>query len=343
MVTAAESSVGRGRMASSASHWETKEELLRIATDRALDDPVAISIRALLSLWGAQARGAIIVSRIRDDFRNAGLLSDPDFAAGYIDSPVRLVLADTSIEAPRGVQEVSLKVGNLKAASQGVLTVRPDDPIERAETLMILNDYSQLAVASSSRSVHGVVSWESIGRFGVARSLSCVRDATMPAEEVRLEDDLLPLLPRVAEAGYVLVRARDNCLSGVITAADMTEEFDALASPFFLLGEVERRLRLVVAERFSQTELGKYRDPDDTGRDVRSADDLSLGEIVRLLERPDAWARLEWRADRASFVASLHGVRAVRNRLMHFSPDLPTSEEITGMRHLLNFLKVVTP
>lgn len=330
-------------MASTANHWETREELLRVASDRALDDPIAISIRALVSLWGGQARGAVIVSRIREDLRAAGLVADPDFAAGYIDSLVRLVLADASTEVPRGVQEVSLKVGNLRAASQGVLAVRPDDPIERAETLMILNDYSQLAVTSSARSVHGVISWESIGRSGVAKALSTVRDATMPAEEVRLEDDLLPLLPRVAEAGYVLVRARDNCLSGVITAADMTEEFDALASPFFLLGEVERRLRLVLAEKFSGSELEKYRDPGDTGRDVQSADDLSLGEIVRLLERPDAWARLEWRADRSSFVSSLHDVRAVRNRLMHFSPDLPTAEEIARMRHLLNFLKVVTP
>lgn len=329
-------------MVSSANHWETKEELLRIARDRAVDDPVAISIRALLSLWGAQARGAVIVSRIRDDLRNAELLSDPDFAAGYIDSPVRLVLADTSTEAPRGVQEISLKVGNLRAASQGVVDVRPDDPIEKAQTLMILKDYSQLAVTSSSRTVHGVISWESIGRLGVARHLSCVRDATIPAVEVRLEDDLLPLLPQVAEAGYVLVRARDNCVSGIITAADMTEEFDSLASPFFLLGEVERRLRLVIAEKFSPAELEKLRDPGDGTREVRSADDLSLGEIVRLLERPDAWARLEWRADRIAFVASLHDVREVRNRLMHFSPDLPTLEEITRMRHLLNFLKVVT-
>jgi len=72
-------------------------------------------------------------------------------------------------------------------------------------------------------------------------------------------------------------------------------------------------------------------------------DDLALGEIVRLLERPDAWARLEWRADRVAFVEVLHEVRDVRNRLMHFSPDLPTASEVNRMRNLLGFLKVVTP
>ena len=36
---------------------------LRIARDRAIEDPLAITIRSLLSLWGAQARGSVIVAR----------------------------------------------------------------------------------------------------------------------------------------------------------------------------------------------------------------------------------------------------------------------------------------
>lgn len=330
-------SVGTG------AHWQSKEELLRIARDRAADDPVVLTIRSLLDLWGARARGAVIVSTIRHDLRASGLATEPDFAAGYIDNSIRLVPAATTAEPSETVQEVSLKVGNLRAASRGVLTVRPDDALQRATTLMILNDYSQLAVTSSPRSLSGAVSWESIGRLRTARELACVRDATVAAEEVRLEDDLLPLLPRVAAAGYVLVRAVDNTLSGIITAADVTEEFDALASPFFLLGEIERRLRLVVADRFELSELSKYRDPEDDEREVKSADDLSLGEIARLLERQDAWERMAWTADRVAFIQALHEVRGVRNRLMHFSPDLPTAEEIRQMRHLLGFLKLVTP
>jgi restriction system protein len=325
------------------AHWETKDELLSAARDRAADDPIVITIRSLLSLWGHRARGAVIVARIRQDLRRSGLATEPDFAAGYIDNSIRLVRAESTAPVSEEAQEVSLKVGNLRAASQGVLTIRPDDALDRATTLMILNDYSQLAVTSSPRSILGVVSWESIGRVGIAREMSCVRDATVTAEEVHLDDDLLPLLPRVAAAGYVLVRAVDNTLSGIITAADVTEEFDALASPFFLLGEIERRLRVVVGDRFELSELAKYRDPDDDGREVETVDDLSLGEIARLLERQDAWDRFTWSADRVSFIQVLHEVRGVRNRLMHFSPDLPTAEEVVQMRHMLAFLKLVAP
>ena len=329
--------------AMSLGGWESKDELLRTARDRSTTDPIALPIRSLLAYWGAKARGAVIVATIRHELRQAGLATDPDFTSGWIDNSIRLVGAPASDASPDAVQEVSLKVGNLRTASQGVVCVQPDDSLEKAATLMTLRDFSQLAVASTPRSVLGVISWESIGRFQLARELVTVRDATVDAEEVRLEHDLLPLLPKIAAAGYVLVRAADNTLSGIITAADVTEEFDALASPFFLLGEIERRLRLVVAEYFEPSELAKYRDPDDDDRSVAGADDLSLGEIARLLERPDVWSRLGWNADRVAFGHALYEVRGIRNRLMHFSPDLPTADEITQMRNLLAFVKVVTP
>jgi restriction system protein len=324
--------------------WRTREELVAAASDRAGDDPVVLTVRQLLSLWNAQARGAIVVSSVRNDLEEAGLITDPDFASGYIDNHVRIVRApqDRATE-PGPPQEVSLKVGHLRAASQEVLVVRPDDSLARAQTLMILHDYSQLGVASTSRSVQGAITWETIGRKSISAELSCARDAMVPAEEVEFDQDLLPLLPTIANAGYVLVRGRDRTLSGIVTAADVTVEFDALASPFFLLGEIERRLRLVVDEHFTPEELSDFRQPSDTGRSIGSAEDLSLGEISRLIEKPDVWERLHWRADRVTFTDFMHEVRSVRNRLMHFSPDLPSELEVAQMRNLLAFLKAVTP
>jgi restriction system protein len=328
----------------SDSAWRSSKELIAAARDRAGDDPVALTVRQLLRLWHAQARGAVVVRNIRRDLERAGLVTDPDFASGYIDNHVRLIQApeDTTAE-PVAAQEVSLKVGHLRAASQEVLAVRPDDSLARAQTLMVLNDYSQLAVASTPRSVQGAITWESIGRKSISKELTCARDATVPAEEVEFDQDLLPLLPRVADAGYVLVRGRDRKLSGIITAADVTVEFDALASPFFLLGEIERRLRVVIDEHFQPQELSNYREPSDTGRPIEGAEDLSLGEISRLLEKPDVWDRLHWRADRVTFTNSMDEVRSVRNRLMHFSPDLPSELEVEQMRNMLGFLKAVTP
>ncbi len=259
------------------------------ARDRAGDDSVAITVRDLLTLWNAQARGAIVVQNIRRDLDQAGLLTEPDFANGYIDNHLRLVRAPKGSSAePIAAQEVTLKVGNLAAASRPVLSVKPEASLAQAQTLMILHDYSQLAVASTPRSVQGAITWESIGRRSVSRDLVCARDALVPAEEVEYDNDLLSLLPRIASAGYVFVRGQDKTLSGILTAADVTVEFDALASPFFLLGEIERRLRLVL-EQIPLETLDELRDPADAGRSVTSAEDLSLGEISRLLQHPDVW------------------------------------------------------
>ena len=323
--------------------WRSSKDLIAAARDRAGDDPVAITVRDLLTLWNAQARGAIVLQNIRRDLDKAGLLTEPDFANGYIDNHVRLVRAPKGSSAePIAAQEVALKVGNLAAASRPVLSVKPDASLAQAQTLMILHDYSQLAVASTPRSVQGAITWESIGRRSVSRDLVCARDALVPAEEVEYDNDLLPLLPRIASAGYVFVRGQDKTLSGIVTAADVTVEFDALASPFFLLGEIERRLRLVL-EQIPLETLDELRDPADASRSVTSAEDLLLGEISRLLQRPDVWELLKWRADRATFIAFMDEVRALRNRLMHFSPDLPSEAEVSQMRNMLAFLKAVTP
>ena len=320
----------------------SREALLQDAVDRAPTDPVSIDIRSLVGLWGGKARGAVILRRIRQDLRARGLGTEPDFTTGWIDSQVRLVLIERTAPEPPPVMEVSLKVGALKAANQTVLSVKPDDPVQRAQTLMMLHDYSQLLVQSSARSVLGAISWESIGRRRIAGEPETSREAVTPVRMVDLDDDLLPLLPVIADAGFVVILARNKTVSGIVTTADVSLGFNALASPFFILGELERRLRLLITERFEAEELQELRHPRDADRQIETADDLSLGEIVRLLESRDSWERLTWKVDRAEFVNSLHEVREVRNRLMHFSPDLPTDEEVAQMRHILSFLRMLT-
>src|SRR5687768_6526145 len=110
--------------------WKSRQEMLDLARDRAGDDPVTLTIRDLLVLWNAQARGAQVVQSIRRGLEQAGLVTDPDFASGYIDNHVRLVRAPSGPAAePAAAQEVSLKVGHLRAAAQEVISVRPDQPL----------------------------------------------------------------------------------------------------------------------------------------------------------------------------------------------------------------------
>jgi len=160
---------------------------------------------------------------------------------------------------------------------------------------------------------------------------------------VRFEDDLIHHIPRIVQAGYVFVQSKDATISGIVTTADLSEEFARLATPFFLIGEIERRLRRAVDRLFSASALGEVRDFQDATRDVASAEDLTLGEYVRLLENPSRWETTGWRVDRKVFIEALDHVRELRNDVVHFSPDPLGDDQLDELRNFVRWLKILDP
>jgi CBS domain-containing protein len=318
--------------------------MLADAGQRAATDPVVLTIRELIGYWGARGRGSRVVAQIHRDLARAGLQTDPGFEGGYIDNSIRLVPARDAVAQGEPVaegNEAFLRVDSLKCATQGLEMVPLDAPISNAMTVMALKDYSQLAVGSTPRSVRGAVTWESIGRRRLVGNVTRVGDALAEATVVATSDDLLPVLPQVATAGFVFVQDDTRSMVGIVTAADVTNEFGALAEPFFLLGEIERRLRLCL--RNAQFDVAAYesvRIEDDPTREVLGPEDLTLGEVERLLENSDNWEKLGWQVDRKIFLARLAEVRDIRNSLMHFASDVPSGDDKTAMRNLLALLKI---
>lgn len=205
------------------------------------------------------------------------------------------------------------------------------------------NDYSQLAVMSSERNLRGAITWESIAQASMRTNDPQVRDCVIPAEMVRFEDDLIHHIPRIVQAGYVFVQAQDRTISGIVTTADLSEEFGRLATPFFLIGEIERRLRRAVDRIFSPGELTEVRNPQDATRDVASADDLTIGEYVRLLEHPQRWDKTGWQVERRIFIDALNRVRELRNDVLHFSPDPLDEDQLDELRRFIRWLKILDP
>ena len=67
--------------------------------------------------------------------------------------------------------------------------------------------------------------------------------------------------------------------------------------------------------------------------------DLSFGEYVRLIETKSNWDKLKIKADRATFVKEIDGIREIRNDVMHFDTD---EFELEQLKKLLNFSKFLT-
>src|ERR1035437_329934 len=51
----------------------------------------------------------------------------------------------------------------LPGAARKPLSVTRETSVQRARTLMLMHDYSQLPVMNGERTVHGMVSWKSLG------------------------------------------------------------------------------------------------------------------------------------------------------------------------------------
>lgn len=330
------------------------QELLDAAASRPPESPLRVSIRELLSCWGAARRTAGQVAQIEAELAENGLTSRPPFTEGWIDNSVEIVRVDegTSEAAPEdgwtaaaeqdAFPAITLRVGMLRPASGGVARVRPDDVLDVARSRMVADNYSQLAVIDEDEHLHGAVSWETIGKAQLATSARQVCEVTAPVRAVDHHEDLLGQLDEIFRSGFVFVRGSDRRICGIVTTADLTAQFGDLARPFVLIEEVERRLRRRVDEVFSLDELQCTGRRTSSPR-IGSAADLSLGKYGYLLDSPENWKRLEWPLDHGLFLERLEQVRRVRNDLMHFTPDPLQQEQLAVLEGLVRMLRVVDP
>jgi CBS domain-containing protein len=234
--------------------------------------------------------------------------------------------------------EVGLTVGNLPAALGGLESVAPTATFEEAITLMLLNDYSQLAVLSGTHILRGAVTWKSIAQARHAVPSASFTDAVVHAHEARYDQELIDVLPTLEAAGFVFVKDEKNAIAGIVTTADVVHAYGELATPFFLIGELDQALRHVVSRTFTLEEVTLLFDADG-GRTIRSYEDLGMGHYQRVLENPGCWAKLGWPLNRAAFVKRLDELREVRNDVMHFNPDPVPPDTVDKLRNILSLLR----
>lgn len=318
--------------------------------------PPPVSVRKLLEWFGAQRRGPVIVDNIRAELAKAGLITEPDFVTQYVDFEISFKAApavddtkkggkkhdgqvsDASPEAHGEGEDPSYSVGRLRAARNVPTFVRPDSTLVEAVTLMMASGFSQLPVMTGEQTVKGVVSWSSIAaKTLLAGQREKVSEVMEPHHEIRIAASVFAAIPTIVEHGYVLVRAENNKISGIVTASDMSEQFRVASEPFLLLGEIENHIRRIIGKKFTQQELEGARD-SESSKSVKTVADLAFGEYLRLLENPDRWPKLGLALDRAVFCKKLNEVREVRNGVMHFASDDMPPEDLQLLRDFSVFL-----
>jgi predicted transcriptional regulator len=296
--------------------------------------------------------------------KEAGLTTEPDFQSAWLDGPItirsegsaeaKLEIAAVPDDAPSNsevapsvpeavtswvTRDPTYRISKLGAANRGVVSVNPDASLSEAVTLMMSRNYSQLPVMTGERSVRGIISWMSIGsRLALGMSGSRVQDLMQQAHEVRNDTSIFDAILLIVRYGYVLVRNDSQKVTGIVTASDLSLQFQTLTEPFLLLSEIENLLRNMIGKRFSLAQLLEARDPADS-REIKNVADLTIGEYIRLLQKPERWILLGIKIDKDIFCNDLDKIRIIRNRVLHFDPDGIEPPDLEALRDFAGLLK----
>jgi CBS domain-containing protein len=354
----------------------TLTEFLRpiVADLTAGEAATQIKVRDLLRIAGATRRGWVVSGRIRKTLNEQSVKTIPDFETVPLDAWVKFVLntpsdvigegpSDTGVDneptplpevaepdtvpSPEfifgAVSEPAYRVSRLPAANTTLITIKPDETLTQAITLMLRHDYSQLPVMTSDRDVKGVISWESIApKLALTKSDSVfVRDYMRDHKEINSSESIFSAIPRIVEHSYVLVRAADRRISGIITTTDLSLQFQQLSEPFLLLSEIENHIRTLIDGKFTKEEFSEVVNPSDIDRTIESVADLTFGEYIRLFEAPELWKKTGLKVDRGIFIKELDKVRIIRNDVMHFDPDGISEDDHELLHHFVRFIHEV--
>ncbi len=233
-----------------------------------------------------------------------------------------------------------VRVASLAAANRGVVSVSISDKLDKATTLMLFENYSQVAVMQGDRDVKGMISWESIARRSTqSPPPSTVKDCMIEARIVDGTSPLFDTLPEVERYGYVLVRDKGK-ITGIVTATDFATELASMSQAFISIGTIERLIRNRLHPCLGDTDFCHL---EQHSRALAEKDfaRLTFGENVRLMERPHIWGRLNVSVDKAEFTKRLIVIREIRNDVMHFGPDPLSASQKRKLEQMESFLKHV--
>lgn len=299
-----------------------------------------VTVRELLGWFGYERRGTWIVTHIRRTLAELNLRTIPDFEREYIDGSISIELDMDAPDIQQQPIDPTVRIGVLPNAHRTPTSVRPNDPLAKATTTMLIKDFSQLPVMGNEREVKGMVTWRSIGTtFALEQESTEVRHCMEEHREIPVDAPFFDALDDIWEHGYVLVRDIDGAISGIVTASDFATQFAQLARPFLIIGEIELHLRNL-ATRFTLEELTEA--ADNPNRPISGAADLNFGGFGRLLENPDRWKKLELAVDRKTFVDHLNRAREIRNDVMHFAPDGLDPDDVQELERIAIFLRKLT-
>ncbi|MGH6671153.1 MAG: CBS domain-containing protein [Xanthobacteraceae bacterium] len=236
----------------------------------------------------------------------------------------------------------TFRIGGLAVARKVLVYVSNDAPLKTAVTLMLHHDFSQLPIMQGQREVRGVVSWRSIGsKLFIGNGCAIVGDCGEDARVIDSHRTLFEAIPMIVEAGYVLVRDRqDRRIISIVTASDLSLQFQELSEPFLLIKEIELYVRQVLRSRLVTSDFDVLKAPSPPAvRKIEDVDELTMAQYITLFRNDQIWNRIGLKVDSREFAALLEKVRSIRNEVMHFDRDPITKDQLDVLKRAARFMQ----
>ncbi|GAA3726875.1 hypothetical protein GCM10022225_05090 [Plantactinospora mayteni] len=330
-------------------------DMLNEASRRAeVGDPMSLTVRELIRLWGFEERDRDTSQQIDADLANHGLVTVPDFRAVTLDRTVTLVpLPAPGDESRSGVPvghdsstlqaeltdeasaDIGVTLGNLLSNDEPLVSVSPSASLQEVITIMLLNDFSQLAVLAAPDELYGAVSWKSIAQAQHADRDASLSTMITPAKVFDYDVRLLDAIADLRREEFVFVRDFDGKITGIITAADVVQKYDETAAPFLLIGEIDQELRRLIQNTFDLETAQQA----CAGKNLKSFDHMTMGQYQSVISDPECWQILGWPLDRIVFIKRLDQIRHIRNKVMHFNPDPVKPTDVHRLRYFLDLIR----
>ncbi|MFE5686012.1 CBS domain-containing protein [Streptomyces sp. NPDC056512] len=334
--------------------------LLERAVDAPVDQPLSLPLRELIDAWPGGPMSTVL-AQIEDDLKDQGLTASPLITVAGLDSTIKLLRtgAEPGPDQPRlttddvpdeeAEQEpLTYRMNHLPTATGGVTALGPRDSLTKAITVMTRQSFSQLPILDEHGRLCGAVTWESIGTALLHRTPTTLADVTVKSPlSLYGRSELLTSITQIHENGYAFVHDSQHTVTGIITTADLTDQFGARVEPFVLLEELEQRLRRLLHQALNNGHLTLDQIRSTLQRQrkkhVKSPDDLTLGEYAYVLEPEAHWNALNCGADQQTVRASLTECAKFRNKLMHFNPNPTQDRDLAPVHGALNVLRALHP
>lgn len=308
--------------------------------------PQPVSARTFIGWFGAQRRSTWNVRNIRSNLMKYKLATDPDFAYAYIDSFINIVSAPKkdTVQTEETVREIrndpTYRIGKLASANKPPISVKPDDSVSKAITLMLAHDYSQLPVMTNERQVKGMITWNCLAtKHILSKGCKYVRECMIPHNEISYDAYIFSAIDDIIHNEYALIRNKESIICGIVTTSDLSQQFRQLGEPFLLIGEIENYVRIMLLDKYTIDEIKAACESSGQEKTIERISDLTLGEYIRLIENPTNWGKLSLRVDREVFINKLDGIREIRNDVMHFDPDGISEQELGELRDLVRLMQ----